>query len=127
MKDLKEINKILKDHERRLAILEKIKAELVKRLDGHAANDNVIKVGYKKKKIIKSLSDHIIELRDRGTFKEALTAKEVHKKIGVTYPCELNRVEVELSRLQKRKQLRKTSKLIEDKKYGAYVWQITKS
>lgn len=104
MKGLKEINKILKDHERRLTIIEKGK------------------VSAKVRGSKKSLSNHIIELRERGSFKEPITPKEVHKKLATIYPCDLSRVKVELIRLQKRGQLRKTSKLIGEKKYIAYVW-----
>lgn len=104
MKDLKEINKILKDHEHRITIIEKGKASL--------------KVAGGKK----SLSHHIIELRKSGSFKKPVAPEEVHKKLGTIYPCDFSRVRVELIRLQKRGQLRKTSKLIGKKKYIAYVW-----
>ncbi|MFA6255032.1 MAG: hypothetical protein WC675_03295 [Patescibacteria group bacterium] len=70
----------------------------------------------------KSLSNHIIGLRDRSTFRQPLTPKEIHEKLESTYPCDLSRVKVELIRLQKRRQLRKTSKLIGKKRYVAYVW-----
>jgi hypothetical protein len=116
------IRKRLEDHERRLAILEKIEAKLAK-IDGRDVNNNVIKTGNQKRvNIKKSLSDHIIVLRDHGAFTKPFTAEEVHKKIWSNYPCDFNRVKVELLRLQKRGQLRKTSKLIRKKKYIAYVW-----
>lgn len=104
MKDPKEINKILQDHERRLTIIEKGRASA--------------KVTGSKK----SLSNHIIELREQGSFKKPITPEEVHKKLATIYPCDFSRVKVELIRLQKRGQLRKTSKLIGKKKYIAYVW-----
>ncbi len=104
MMNLKEINKILKDHERRINIIEKGKAGL-KVVSGK-----------------KSLSNHIIELREHGFFKKPVTSEEVHKKLGTIYPCDFSRVKVELPRLKKRGQLRKTSKVIGEKKYIAYVW-----
>lgn len=70
----------------------------------------------------KSLSDHIISLRRSDIFKQPLVPQEVHKKLEGFYRCDLSRVKVELIRLQKRGQLRKTSKSIGDKKYIAYVW-----
>lgn len=70
----------------------------------------------------KNLSDHIIGLRDNDTFRRPITPQEVHKKLESVYPCDISRVKVGLIRLQGRGQLRKTSKLIEKKKYIAYVW-----
>jgi len=104
MKNLKEINKILQDHERRLVIIEKGKA------------------GAKVTGSKKSLSNHIIELREHESFKKPITPEEVHKKLTIIYPCDFSRVKVELIRIQKRGQLRKTSKLVGKKKYIAYVW-----
>jgi len=104
VKDLKQINKILQDHERRLTLIEKGKVDVK------------IKSGKK------SLSKHIIELRDQGSFKEPITSEEVYKKLASIYSCDFNRVQVELGRLLKRKELRKTSKLINGKKYIVYVW-----
>ncbi len=70
----------------------------------------------------KSLPAWILRLRDQGIFKQPKTAKEAHAKLQLHYPCDLNRVEVALLRLQKRKQLRKASKGTGDKKQVAYVW-----
>jgi len=70
----------------------------------------------------KSLPVHIIELRDGGFFSQSKTAQETHAKLGVKYPCELNRVAVVLVRLAERRQLRKASKVINKKEYQAYVW-----
>ena len=70
----------------------------------------------------KTLSGLLLRQRDAGFFKEAKTAKEVRSKLQTVYPCELNRVEVALFRLHKKKQLRKTSKIVEKKKQVAYVW-----
>ena len=108
MEDLKQINRILKDHERRLVFIEK--------------GTTVTKMKTKAGGGLKSLSDHIIELRERGSFKKPITPEEVYKKLATIYPCDFSRVKVELIRLQKRGQLRKTSKLIGKKKYVAYVW-----
>lgn len=103
-KDLEQINKILKDHERRLTLIEKGKVD--------------VKVKGGKK----SLSKHIIELRDQGSFKEPITSEGVYKKIASIYSCDFSRVKVELGRLLKRRELRKASKLINGKKYIVYVW-----
>ena len=70
----------------------------------------------------KNLSGHIIRLREAGFFKQAKTAKEIHAKLQSTYACAVNRVAVALLRLKKRKQLRKTSKLVGNKEQIAYVW-----
>lgn len=68
------------------------------------------------------LPDHILELREKGVFKAPRTAREVHEALGSMYPCDFDRVRVALIRLTGRKQLRKTSKLIDGKKTAAYVW-----
>src|SRR6266699_3482219 len=39
----------------------------------------------------KTLSDHILELRDKAVFSEPQTAREVHEKLQASYPCMLNR------------------------------------
>jgi hypothetical protein len=70
----------------------------------------------------KTLPSWIRKLRDEGLFKKPQTAKEAHAKIQTRFPCDLNRVAVALLRLQKRKQLRKVSKGVGDKKQVAYVW-----
>ncbi len=103
----KEINNILKSHEKRISALEAL-------------------IGTSKKTKVKAgkitLSDHIIQLRDNHFFTQPKTADEVHKKLQTKYHCELNRVEVALVRLAGRKKLRKASKLTKGKKYKAYVW-----
>lgn len=68
------------------------------------------------------LPAHLLNLRDSAFFKEPRTVKETHAKIQSNYPCDLNRVAVALLRLQKRRQLRKTSKGVGDNKQVAYVW-----
>ena len=64
----------------------------------------------------------ILKLRDKGFFKEPKTAIEVHSKLQPSYHCELNRVAMALLRLQRRKELRKSSKIFEEKRQVAYVW-----
>lgn len=107
MKDLKEINKILKDHERRIAALEK--------LTGNSKRPTI-------KGTTQSLSDHILELRDNGFFSQQKNAEETYEKLKSKYHCELDRVAMALLRLAKRKKLRKASKTVNGKKYKAYVW-----
>ena len=69
-----------------------------------------------------TLTDHILRLRDAGFFKQAKTAKGVHAKLQSQYFCELNRVMMALLRLQRRKLLRKATKMEGKKKQTAYVW-----
>lgn len=98
---------MLQEHEQRISALESI-------------------IGKSKKPKIeknkKTLSDHIIGLRDNGFFPLPKSAEEIHKKISTNYACELNRVEVALFRLAEKRQLRKTSKIVNGKKHKAYVW-----
>ena len=68
------------------------------------------------------LPTHILQLRVGGFFKQPRTPKEVRMKLVKIYPCDLNRIEVGLLRIQGRRQLRKTSKVIGKKKQIAYVW-----
>lgn len=70
----------------------------------------------------KSIADHVIALRERGIFKNPLIPQEVHKRLQSAYPCSLDRVVTVLGRLQRRKQLCKTAKLVGKRKYNAYVW-----
>ncbi|MDD5544078.1 MAG: hypothetical protein PHX83_12975 [Acidobacteriia bacterium] len=70
----------------------------------------------------KTLPGHILRLREEGFFKQAKTSNEVHAKLQSVYPCDANRVAMALLRLQRRKQLRKSSKVIGKKKQAAYVW-----
>ncbi len=69
-----------------------------------------------------TLTDHILRLRDAGFFKQAKTAKDAHAKLQSQYSCELNRVTVALLRLQRRKLLRKATKMEGKKKQTTYVW-----
>lgn len=104
-----EINKILKDHEKRIFVLESIiKPKKIKH--------------EKIKKAKKSLPDHIIELREIGFFSQPKTVEDTHKKVQGTYPCELDRVRMALLRLANKRELRKTTKIINNKKYKGYVW-----
>ena len=103
----KNIDKILKDHEKRIKALE-------------SAISKHKKLNITKSR--KSLPTYILELRDNGFFSQPKTAEETHKKLQGKYHCELNRVEVALIRIANKKQLRKASKIISGKKYKAYVW-----
>lgn len=106
----KEIEKIkgkLKNHERRISALE-----------SPPSKPKSLQITKGKK----SLSDYCIELRDKGFFSQPITAEETHKKLQGVYLCELNRVAMALLRLANKKQLRKTSKIVSEKKYKAYVW-----
>lgn len=69
-----------------------------------------------------SLPDHILELRGDKFFAQPKTYNEVHAKLQPSYPCDVDRVKVACIRLQKRKHLRKTSKLVGKKSQVAYVW-----
>lgn len=70
----------------------------------------------------KTLPDHIAMLREKKFFSKPQTSKETYKKLLESYQCELNRVEVSLLKMADKRQLRKTSKVIDGKKYKAYVW-----
>jgi hypothetical protein len=69
-----------------------------------------------------SLPDHILELREGKFFAQPKTFNEVHSKLEATYPCDTDRVKVACMRLQRRKELRKTTKLVGSKSKVAYVW-----
>jgi len=107
MSDIEEIKKNLNEHEKRLCALESIMKSP------------------KKEKIVKgknSLPNFIMGLKNEGFFSEPRTSEEVHKKLQQKYHCEPNRVAMALLRLAKSKQLRKTTKIIGEKGYKAYVW-----
>jgi len=70
----------------------------------------------------KALAAHILKLRDGSFFKGPKTAGEVHERLKSKYPCEQNRVGMALLRLQRRKLLRKSSKVVDKNKQIAYVW-----
>jgi hypothetical protein len=68
------------------------------------------------------LPDHILGLRDSGFMKQPKTGDEVHAKLQPSYHCDVNRVEGAMLRLHKRRLLRKTSKIVGNRKKVAYVW-----
>ena len=103
----KETKRILDNHEKRITSLESL-----------LSKPKISAIPKDKRK----LSDHIIELRNGGFLSQPKTVEETHAKLQQTYHCELNRVAVALLRLSKRKQLRRSSKVVEKKKYQAYVW-----
>lgn len=67
------------------------------------------------------LPAQILALRDKGFFKQPKTAPEVHEALQSQYSCALNRVEVALMRIKKT-ELRKTTKLVGERKKKAYTW-----
>lgn len=69
-----------------------------------------------------TLKDHILDLKVGGVFKQPKAVKEVHARLQSSYPCELKRVDTELARLHKKRELRKVYKIIKGKKVKAYVW-----
>jgi hypothetical protein len=68
------------------------------------------------------LPDHILGLRGEGFFQSARSGREVHEKLQTIYSCSADRVAMALLRLQRKKMLRKTSKVLGEKKQVAYVW-----
>jgi hypothetical protein len=71
---------------------------------------------------VKGLPGHILALREAGFFHEPRTPSEAHAKLLETYHCLLNRVQMGLLRLHRRRELRKTTKKIGDQEHVAYVW-----
>ena len=71
---------------------------------------------------VKGLPGHILALRGAGFFHEPRTPSEAHAKLLETYHCLLNRVQMGLLRLHRRRELRKTTKKIGDQEHVAYVW-----
>jgi len=69
-----------------------------------------------------SLPQRIIRLREKGYFASPRVYNEVHTEIQKEYPCDPDRVRVALIRLQRNKQLRKTSKNYGGKDLTAYAW-----
>lgn len=70
----------------------------------------------------KSLPDHILELRDQGFFHKPQTGNEVHEELQKQYHCDLDRVQMALFRLVRRRKLRKSAKSIAGRSQVAYVW-----
>jgi hypothetical protein len=71
---------------------------------------------------VRGLPEHILALREADFFHEPRTPVEVHAKLVETYHCLLNRVQMALLRLQRRRELRKTVKKIGDQEHAAFVW-----
>ena len=69
-----------------------------------------------------TLPERILELREDGFFSAAKTPTEVRSELAPKYHCELDRVAMALLRLQRRRELRKTTKVSDGKKSNAYVW-----
>jgi len=69
-----------------------------------------------------ALPDHVLALREAGFFREPRTASEVHAKLQETYHCLLNRVQMALLRLLKKRELRKAIKKTNDREQTGYVW-----
>ena len=80
--------------------------------DGASATDRVSK----------ALPQHILNLRSKGLFAEPRTPTEVHSQLQEIYRCEQERVKVALLRLQRKRELRKTSKIFDGRERVAYVW-----
>jgi hypothetical protein len=107
--ELNILEKTIEDHEKRIAELEKKitpKKENSLQLDAEKT----------------TLTDRILELRTKGFFNQAKVALEVFTEISKTYSCEKNRVDVCLTKMGTRRQLRVTSKTIGEKQYKAYAW-----
>jgi hypothetical protein len=69
-----------------------------------------------------NLPDHILALRDAGFFKQSRTGNEVHSALQEKYPCQTDRVQMALLRLQRKRLLRKTKRSVDGKEQVAYVW-----
>lgn len=70
-----------------------------------------------------SLPNLILKLRnDNKFFSQSRSASEVHEKLLPIYSCKIDRVNMALKRLNERKELRITDKIIKGKKVLAYVW-----
>jgi hypothetical protein len=71
---------------------------------------------------VNTLPEFILQIRDEGFFREPRTAREVQDELKSRYSCDVDRILMALRRLMERKKLRRTSKLVENKKQVAYVW-----
>jgi hypothetical protein len=74
-----------------------------------------------KKTASDGLPAHILRLKEQGFFKQPQTPADTHLKLKSTYHCERDRVAMALLRLQRRKDLRKTSKVVDKHRQLAYV------
>jgi hypothetical protein len=70
----------------------------------------------------KGLPAHILALRESGFFREPRTAAEVHAGLSETYHCLIDRVQMALLRMQRKRELRKATKRIGEQDFAAYVW-----
>jgi len=107
MVKIDEINRTLKDHEKRLIALES-------NFNKESSNSSKGKKG--------TLQGHILSLRGKSFFSMSKTPGEVHKRLQGSYSCEPNRVAMALLRLANKKQLRKVFKKAGSKRHKAYVW-----
>jgi hypothetical protein len=107
MKNDNELNRLVKDHEKRIAHLESLipKTKIIPKVKNK-----------------QTLTDIILGLRENNFFTQPKTASETHIRLKSTYQCEENRIAMALLRLSKRKKLRKATKTIDNKKFQAYVW-----
>ena len=105
---IKELEERIEEHEKRIAAIEKANSKQ--------------KTKHEEKQKFKGLPERILALRDNNFFRTPRTDVEVHAEIIKTYPCDLNRVSVALFRLSKKKELRRTTIVKEDKEYVAYAW-----
>jgi len=105
-----DIEKLLRDHEKRITQLESLCGKK-KETSTKKNDDSQMK-----------LTDHILAARDGMFFSKPKTAEEIHRKLQGTYHCDLNRVAVALLRLAGRRKLRRTTKAVNGKEYQAYVW-----
>lgn len=104
-----DVAKTLADHERRLIKLESI----LSKPSSPSKSAHGIR---------STLPQHILKLRDSGFFSQPRTADDTHKKLMPTYQCEPDRVAMALLRLAARKKLRKASKIVNKRRFQAYVW-----
>jgi len=70
----------------------------------------------------KNLSAFILDLREAEFFKQPKTGHEVHAALHGKYHCEIDRVQMALLRMQRKKDLRKAKKNEDGKEQVAYVW-----
>lgn len=68
-----------------------------------------------------TLPAKILSLQDIGFLNEARTPIEVHAELSKVYPCEINRVQMALLRLQRKREVRRVSKDVDGKKTLAYA------
>ena len=118
------VAKILHEIKDKILVLESILSNNMHKSDKKQKRVQAPASNYSSKTKKKSLTDLIIELRDKGKFSEPQISKEVQEKLkeSYEYTCDLNRISMALLRLVDKKQLRITSKTINNKKHKAYVW-----